>query len=131
MKIRLLRFLFPILLFCILADPIAAKPPTDAEIKTDLQARIDKSGGNFAIVIGIIDEHGTRIISSGKLDNGTAGKVDGDTLFEIDSVTKTFTTLLLADMVQRGELKLDDPISKFLPSSVKAPTRKGRGIHFT
>ncbi len=54
--------------------------------------------------------------------------VDGNTIFEIASVTKVFTSLLLADMVERGEVKLDDPISKFLPAAVKLPTRNGKEI---
>src|SRR6185503_21167839 len=32
----------------------------------------------------------------------------------------------LADMVERGEVNLDDPISKYLPKSVKVPTRDGK-----
>ncbi|MFF1695773.1 serine hydrolase domain-containing protein [Streptomyces sp. NPDC058257] len=38
-----------------------------------------------------------------------------DTRFEIGSLTKTFTALLLAEMAARGEVALDDPISRFLP----------------
>jgi CubicO group peptidase (beta-lactamase class C family) len=65
-------------------------------------------GKNSGMVIGVVDEHGTQVFSAGKLDNGTDQEVDGDTLFEIGSVTKTFTVLLLEDMVNRGEMKLDD-----------------------
>ena len=53
---------------------------------------------------------------------------DGDTVFEIGSITKVFTSLILADMVERGEVKLDDPVSKFLPASVTVPSRNGRQI---
>ena len=35
---------------------------------------------------------------------------------------------MLAEAVKRGEVKLDDPVSKFLPSTVKTPTRGGREI---
>lgn len=37
-----------------------------------------------------------------------------DALFEIGSITKTFTALLLADMAERQEVRLSDPLSKFL-----------------
>src|SRR5581483_4562039 len=53
---------------------------------------------------------------------------DGDTVFEIGSISKVFTSTLLADMVGHGEVKLDDPISQYLPESAKVPTRKGRAI---
>jgi hypothetical protein len=43
-------------------------------------------------------------------------------------MTKVFTSLLLMDMVRRGEVALTDPISKYLPESVKVPKRNGRKI---
>jgi serine-type D-Ala-D-Ala carboxypeptidase/endopeptidase len=78
--------------------------------------------------VGLVDEHGSRVVCYGKMDNGTNQEIDGDTLFEIGSVTKTFTALLLADMVERGQMKLDDPVSKYLPEAVKVPTRNGKEI---
>ena len=50
----------------------------------------------------------------------TRAPVTGDTVFEIGSVTKVFTALLLADMARRGEVKLTDPVAKYLPASVAA-----------
>ena len=47
------------------------------------------------------------------------------TLFDIGSITKTFTTLLLADMVKQGIVNLNDPIEKYLPANVKVPQYKG------
>ena len=84
--------------------------------------------GRRGIVVGIVDEHGSSIVSCGKMDNGTDQEVNGDTLFEIGSITKTFTALLLQDMIERGEMKLDDPVAKYLPKSVKMPTRNGKEI---
>ena len=80
------------------------------------------------MVIGIVDEHGSQVFAAGKLDNGTDQEVNGDTLFEIGSATKTFTVLLLPDMVERGQMKLDDPVAKYLPASVKMPTHGGKEI---
>jgi CubicO group peptidase (beta-lactamase class C family) len=45
--------------------------------------------------------------------------VDADTRFELGSVTKTFTALLLADAVARGEVRLDDPLAAFLPPGAR------------
>lgn len=93
-----------------------------------LQQRVEVEKRDAAVVIGIIDEHGSSVISCGKLDNGTDLEVTGETLFEIGSITKTFTALLLQDMVERGDMNLDDPVGKYLPKSVKMPDRNGKQI---
>ena len=61
--------------------------------------------------------------------SGHGGKTfDGDTRFEIGSITKVFTALILADMANKGEVSLDDPASKYLPAGHKMPERGGRQI---
>jgi CubicO group peptidase (beta-lactamase class C family) len=42
--------------------------------------------------------------------------MEGQTRFEIGSLTKTFTGLLLAQMAQAGEVGYDDPIIAYLPA---------------
>jgi serine-type D-Ala-D-Ala carboxypeptidase/endopeptidase len=54
--------------------------------------------------------------------------MNGDTVFEIGSVTKVFTALLLSDMARKGEVKLEDPVTKYLPTGAKVPGRNGRAI---
>ena len=54
--------------------------------------------------------------------------MDGDSVFFIGSVSKTFTTLLLMTSVERGEMKLDDPVAKYLPKSVRMPAHGGKEI---
>jgi CubicO group peptidase (beta-lactamase class C family) len=98
----------------------------EAEISRFLH---DHFGGtNAGMVIGLLDEHGGRILSAGKLDNETSQEVNADTIFEIGSITKTFTALLLLDMVERGEMKLDDPAAKYLPSDIKVPAYRDKQI---
>ncbi len=102
--------------------------PSDADIRQMLVDRIDAQHQSVGIVVGIIGPKGRRIISYGHLEKGDARPLDGDTIFEIGSATKVFTSLLLADMVQRGEVALDDPVTKYLPAGVKMPERNGRSI---
>jgi len=78
-------------------------------------------------VVGVVDEKGARITAYGNTERKHGKSVDGDTLLK-SFHHKVFTGLVLADMVERGEVKLDDPIAKFLPSSVKVPTRNGAQI---
>jgi len=112
--------------------PIESSPESvvlsDAEIRKILVERIDTFHQGVGIVVGVIDPQGRRVIAYGSLDKGDLRPLNGDTIFEIGSATKVFTSLLLADMVQRGEVALSDPIEKYLPSDVKVPQRGGRSI---
>ena len=78
-----------------------------------------------AIVIGFIGTNGTNLYSFGNISESNNRPVNGNTLFNIDSITKTFTTLALADMVNQGIIKLSDPIEKYLPSNVTVPEFNG------
>jgi CubicO group peptidase (beta-lactamase class C family) len=109
------------------SSPHSSVPP-DSEIRKILVERIDKDRQSVGIVVGVIEPTGRRIVAYGSLDKGDKRPLDGDTVFEIGSVTKVFTSLLLADMVQRGEVALTDPVSKYLPAGVKMPERGGRQI---
>lgn len=106
--------------------PTASLVPKDSDIRQILVNRIDKYRQSVGIVVGVIEPKGRRIVAYGALDQGNAQPLDGSTVFEIGSITKVFTSLLLADMVQRGELALDDPVAKYLPAEVKVPERGGR-----
>ena len=99
----------------------------ESRIREVVKERVDKYGKTFGMVVGIINENGSKIISYGKLSKD-GPEVDGETVFELCSVTKVFTAILLADMVERGEVGLNDPIDKYLPKSVKVPTRNGEKI---
>jgi D-alanyl-D-alanine-carboxypeptidase/D-alanyl-D-alanine-endopeptidase len=88
----------------------------------------DERRQSVGIVVGVIDPQGRRVVAHGALNQGDARPFDGDTVFEIGSVTKAFTSLLLADMAQRGEVALTDPVSRYLPAGVKLPERGGRSI---
>lgn len=77
------------------------------------------------LVIGVIDRDKTEIVSLGKLESGKAP--DGDTVYEIGSITKTFTATLLAQEVLNGHVTLDTPVAKLLPDFA-IPERGGRPI---
>jgi serine-type D-Ala-D-Ala carboxypeptidase/endopeptidase len=102
--------------------------PSDEEIRKILVDRIDGQKQSVGIVVGVIEPSGRRIVSYGKLAKDDPRPLNGDTLYEIGSITKVFTSLLLADAVERGEVALTDPVGKFLPDKVTVPERGGRSI---
>ncbi len=111
------------------APPVSGSAiPSDSEIRQILADRIDVQHRSVGIVVGVIGPEGRRVIAHGRLAKGDSRPLDGDMIFEIGSVTKVFTALLLADMVQRGEVVLDDPVAKHLPPGVRMPERNGRAI---
>src|SRR5690349_19188681 len=95
-------------------------------LKTFLHQTFD--GKNVGMVIGLVDEHGSRVFGAGSPDNGPSQEMNGDTVFEIGSITKTFTALLLQDMVESREMKLNDPVGRYLPESARMPQGNGKQI---
>jgi serine-type D-Ala-D-Ala carboxypeptidase/endopeptidase len=86
-------------------------------------------GLNPSIVIGIVDKDGMHYFNFGKKSaNGSAA--DEHTIYEIASITKIFTAILLAQQDIDGKLKIDDPIKNYLPPQVKVPQRGKKEITF-
>lgn len=100
--------------------------PSDSAIRALLDARLEE-GATPAIAVGLLEPDGsTRFVAVG--DPGPGRSLDRESVFEIGSITKVFTGVLLADMARRGEVSLDDPVSKYLPEGVTMPARNGREI---
>jgi len=102
--------------------------PSDEEIHRILTERVGNRDDRVGIVIGVIEPAGRRVVAHGSLDKNDKRSLDGDTVFEIGSITKVFTSLLLADMVLRDKVALTDPVAKYLPSGVRVPERGGHAI---
>jgi D-alanyl-D-alanine-carboxypeptidase/D-alanyl-D-alanine-endopeptidase len=83
---------------------------------------------SVGIAVGVVEPSGRRIIAYGILDQNDPRPITGDSVFEIGSITKLFTSLLLADMIKKGEVALNDPLSKYLPSTVRVPEHNGHII---
>nr|NIM51781.1 serine hydrolase [Gemmatimonadales bacterium] len=105
----------------------AQAPDIAEEVRESVRARVDH-GYNFGIVVGVVSPAGTRYYGYGKTAASGGTTPDEHSVFEIGSITKAFTGILLADMVERGEVHLEDPIELYLPSTVRVPTRGGQSI---
>jgi len=112
-----------LLLFAVLAAPVQAE---------DWKAVVEKPAGAIvkdrkyaAVVVGVLDGDKEQVFAFGAWD----GKApDRDSVYEIGSVTKVFTGILLADRVKAGVVKLDDPAQKHLPDGWTMPRRDDRDI---
>ncbi len=107
--------------------PAGNAPVIPKDIEQAIRTRV-KNGFAPSIVIGIIDENGSTVMGHGWSKRDGGQKVDGDTVYEIGSITKAFTGILLADMVTKGEVSLDDPIAKYLPDDIDTPTKDDKQI---
>jgi serine-type D-Ala-D-Ala carboxypeptidase/endopeptidase len=83
------------------------------------------AGTYQTLVFGVVDGDKSEVVAFGKLDDGRAP--DGDTIYELGSVTKTFTATLLARAVLSGRVTLDTPVAQLLPD-FKIPSRGGKEI---
>jgi len=103
----------------------AAGQPTDS-IRSILKQTVGARETVAGMIAVVVDDSGTHMSTYGS--SGVPNlPLDGDTVFEIMSITKVLTSLLLADMVARGEVAFDDPLAKYLPPSVTLHER-GRPI---
>jgi CubicO group peptidase (beta-lactamase class C family) len=93
--------------------------PPDSTVRRIVTERLTSSPFR-GIVVGLVDANGSRRV--------VAVGVPADRVFEIGSITKTFTSAILATMVADGSVRLDDPVAKVLPAAVRIPARNGRQI---
>ena len=112
--------------FLLPASAAAQSIPPDSAVRAVIKPRVD-TGRYAGIAVGFITRDGRQQITAYGPNAGVT-PFDANTVFEIGSITKTFTTAILADMVAKKEVALDDPVAKHLPPGTKVPERDGRQI---
>ena len=101
--------------------------PSDSAILALLRQRVGEKR-SAGIVVGLMEPNGkTRILAFGDPGPGQP-PLDGNSVFEIGSISKVFTATVLAELVQEGKVKLDDPVQRYLPGTVHVPTRNEKQI---
>lgn len=103
-----------------------AQAPSDVAIEAMVQERVNRKQA-IGLVVATLDHGQTKVFIAGS-SGANMVPLGINTVFEIGSITKVFTAALLADMVARGEVRLEDPVGRYLPGFVKVPTRKGKQI---
>jgi serine-type D-Ala-D-Ala carboxypeptidase/endopeptidase len=82
---------------------------------------------HVGVAVGIHWQGESRTFARGRIDEDRPEPPRPDTIFEIGSITKTFTATVLADMAEEGLVALADPVQRYLPKGVELPVR-GRPI---
>jgi len=123
--ITLQKLTLPILAFAIL---LLSMPSVEAEANLENQKLQTTAEDDHATLYRCPEALVLGESRDGKKQFGLAGQLREDgpapnehTLFEIGSITKVFTGILLAEAVREGLVSLDDPVSKFLPPEALAP----------
>ncbi|RPH29587.1 MAG: class A beta-lactamase-related serine hydrolase [Bacteroidales bacterium] len=98
---------------------------TNNPLITDFDLKINEIIAPYAmkystagVSVGIYKNNQTFYYGYGSKKKGINSIPDSETLFEIGSITKTFTALLMVDYLQSQGLSIEDPINDYLPSSI-------------
>ena len=84
-------------------------------------------GKGTGLAVAVVRGTNASVMAFGRPALTSFSPANGDTLFEIGSITKTFTAITLAREIERGAVRLDQPIQELLPPDVKLP-KDARGI---
>ena len=119
-----------LLLACAMCSGTEPLPsiPSDSEIRRILVERIDEEARGVGIVVGVLESGVRRVVAHGRLATDSEKTPDGDTVFEIGSITKVFTSAVLANLVEQGTLELETPVQDLLGSAARVPMRNGAAI---
>ncbi|MEV1026002.1 serine hydrolase domain-containing protein [Streptomyces sp. NPDC050264] len=105
--------------------PDVAAPPLDPTLgptaAPQLQALLAAAPSASAIAVGLHHKGRRALLVHGATAHHDGVPVDAATRFELGSVTKTFTALLLAEQAARGELRHHDPVIRHLPPGTRPP----------
>ena len=105
-----------------------AEPLSGPQIHRLLAEFVDEDRQSVGVVAGVTSAEGRVVVGYGRLSADNPTQPDGDTVFEIGSITKVFTSTLLADLVSRAELGLDTPVQDLLGDEARMPARNGAEI---
>ena len=117
------------------AAPRVGDVPFKNPLHTALDLKVDslampfmKKGNTIGLALGVLENGQTHVYGYGETAKDNQLIPDANTIFEIGSITKTFTATLLAYFVQQGKIGLDDPVNKYLPDSIAGLQYNGKPV---
>ncbi|SEM40778.1 CubicO group peptidase, beta-lactamase class C family [bacterium A37T11] len=104
-------------------EPVAASNNRESgqdQFVDSLAMAYTRKSHKSALAIGIMTGNKTQRYFYGNTGNQGSQLPNDSTLFEIGSISKTFTATLLAYLAEKKQVSLDDMITKYLPDSLKS-----------
>lgn len=98
------------------------EPATRQHLTELLQPLLSAGHATTGTAVAVRQGEHELVLVSGAISHRSPQPIQPDTRFEIGSLTKTFTALLLAEMAANGEVNYDDPIDRYLPLRYTWPT---------
>ncbi len=89
-------------------------------VKQKIQPILPKNGEGGGVAVAVRMNGKTSFLNYGMADNAAHRPATPDSIFNLGSVGKLFATTSLAQAVKQGELSLDDPVAKYVPSCSEA-----------
>ena len=111
----------------ILITIIALSLSSKAALGQDLEAKLkeivkplidDKKNMSFAISVYDVNSETPRYFYFGQVAKDNTALPNENTVYEIGSITKIFTTTMLTMLAREGKMKIDDPVQNYLPAGV-------------
>lgn len=93
----------------------ADTPPPARDVVAGVVVPLMKEYDIPGLAVGVVTPEGDEVFTFGVASKATRKPVTADTLFEIGSVSKTFTATLASYAAAKGDLALADPATKYLP----------------
>ena len=116
-----LSLLFVFITFFSCNEAIATERAPIKQVVQDLKTYVEKYRDLFqtpGMAVVIVKDGEVFIETFGSVALNDATPVDGDTLFQVASVTKNFTATLIMRLVDKGILSLDAKVSTYLPDFI-------------
>ncbi len=121
MKLRSLRYLVAILCTITICLSSYAEPLSTSDIVHEHMNAFMSDYGIPGAAVAVIDHGKVSLYVFGDTGKNRGKPISPNTLFEIGSLTKLFTTLSLAEAVQNNQVTLNDKLTRYLPALAKKP----------
>ncbi len=126
--LRNVRAWWCVVLLLVIAPAVQAEELVPQAKVDEIVKPLVEGGWIKGLAIGLISDKGEQTLGYGAISDKNPSPPTPETVFEIGSITKTFTGIILAQMVEEGAVNLDDKAQQHLGMTLLVPVNKERPI---